>query len=88
MEHKDVTANASVSPASTHRVLKFNQKTEAAKWNREMLKTLSLALENDSEADLLCALPNVYSKTLALLRENSEYYPALRINQSAQVLAY
>jgi len=31
-----------------------------------MLKILSLALENDPKADLLSALLEVYSKTLAL----------------------
>ena len=76
MKLKDVAAKAPVPPTSTNHVLKFNRKTQAAQWNRRMLKTLSLTLEKDPEADLLSAMPDVYSETLVLLRKGSEYYPA------------
>ncbi|KAG4430264.1 hypothetical protein IFR05_014260 [Cadophora sp. M221] len=66
---------APVPPTSIDRVLKVNRKTPAAQWNRRMLKTLSLALEKDPEADLLSVLPNVYSKTLAGLREGKSNLP-------------
>lgn len=79
MEHKDVAAKAP-GPKSTNRVVKFNRQTPAAQWNRRMLKTLSLALENDPEADLLSALPDFYSRTLELLKKGSEYYSTLKFN--------
>ncbi|PVH74054.1 hypothetical protein DL98DRAFT_563006 [Cadophora sp. DSE1049] len=75
MEIGIVAAKAPVPPTSMDRVLKVNRKTPAAQWNRRMLKTLSLALEKDPEADLLSVLPDVYSKTLAGLREGKSKLP-------------
>jgi hypothetical protein len=40
-----------------------------------MLKTLSLALDKDPEADLLSALPDVYSQTIAFLRDGKPNLP-------------
>lgn len=57
LESAATEAMAAVSPPSVNRVLKFNRKTQAAQWNRQTLKTLSLALERDPEADLLSAIP-------------------------------
>lgn len=74
-ESPAMEATAAVAPPSVNRVLKFNRKTQAAQWNRRTLKALSLALERDPEADLLSAIPDVYSKTLALLRNGSKYRP-------------
>lgn len=82
MEIGHVAAKDPVQPTSMNRVLKVNRKTPAAQWNRRILKTLSPALEKDPEADLLSVLPNFYSKTLAGLREGSEYCPALRTVES------
>jgi hypothetical protein len=70
-----VIAKPLVPPTSRSRVLKFNRRTQAAQWNRRVMKTLSLALEKDPEADLLSAVPDVYSKTLVLLREGNESIP-------------
>ncbi len=41
-----------------------------------MLNQLSRALEEDPEVDLLSALRDFYSKQLAMLRQDGEYYPA------------
>ncbi|KAH6719269.1 hypothetical protein BKA61DRAFT_629988 [Leptodontidium sp. MPI-SDFR-AT-0119] len=75
MEIGHVAAKDPVQPTSMNRVLKVNHKTPAAQWNRRMLKTLSLALEKDPEADLLSVLANFYSKTLAGLQEGKPKLP-------------
>lgn len=81
MEQKDVPAKVP-GPKSTNRVVKFNRRTPAAKWNRRMLHMLSLALERDPEADLLSAMPEPYSRTLVSLRDDSKYYAALQFQNS------
>lgn len=86
MESRNVATKTPLPPIPMNRVLKVNRRTPAAQWNRRILKTLSIALEKDPETDLLSIVPNVYSQTLAVLREDSGSCPSLKKSQVTNLL--
>ncbi|KAK5632413.1 hypothetical protein RRF57_008127 [Xylaria bambusicola] len=60
---------ASASRQSQNRVIKVNYHTEAAKWNRQMLRRIGDALKKDPEVDFTKCFTKTYSEKLKFLKE-------------------
>ncbi|KAI0399465.1 kinase-like domain-containing protein [Xylaria palmicola] len=65
------TRVVSTSQPPLNRVVKANNQTAAAKWNRQMLKRLGTALSQNPEVDLAALLPISYSDKLQMHKTSS-----------------